>query len=364
MFFSLVILNFLILLSVFLSRSLFHDDTSFRKSLLLFYFLVISNNILVYICYLLDSSDLFLVGNLLFLFNGSYLFMLIGKKIRKTFILYYLIFMLVLIYSMIYVSYDFDLDFITDVNRVLTLICCCFYLFFAYSTYKFFLVNDSDFNFIKNRFAFVLFIFLVFYFVFLLLMLIKNELMFFSNKLFVYSSIGIVIIFLILMLSSFYTKNNVTNLISLDHLIVLIDKQEPSVSLENTNSRDQNENNYLTLSDKELTNYKYLVNRVLIEDKLFLDQNLNLTLLSEKTGIAKHHLSFLFSKTIASSFNMYVNRLRVEYAIDYYRRNLDKKLTIEQWSEKSGFNSRVSFYRAFKKVMGFTPSEFVDSINS
>jgi AraC-like DNA-binding protein len=43
------------------------------------------------------------------------------------------------------------------------------------------------------------------------------------------------------------------------------------------------------------------------------------------------------------------------------RDKLDK-LTIEGIARESGFNSRASFYRAFKKYTAVSPSEFINQL--
>lgn len=117
------------------------------------------------------------------------------------------------------------------------------------------------------------------------------------------------------------------------------------------------------LQDEDQT-INSLINNQLINNQLFLNSNLTLDDVALATNVSKPRLTAYFRKTQASNFNQYINRLRVEYSIillqDIYNNN-EANLTIEQLAFKSGFNSRVTFYRAFVNIYGFPPSELIRS---
>ncbi|MDM1407123.1 AraC family transcriptional regulator [Myroides sp. DF42-4-2] len=96
----------------------------------------------------------------------------------------------------------------------------------------------------------------------------------------------------------------------------------------------------------------------LIESRLFLDPVLNLEQLTIILGFPKAELLEFFKESSSLTFKQYINRLRVEYAILMIKDN-EENYTVEELSLLCGFNTRLSFYRAFVEVFGFAPSEIM-----
>ncbi|WP_255493782.1 AraC family transcriptional regulator [Myroides sp. WP-1] len=96
----------------------------------------------------------------------------------------------------------------------------------------------------------------------------------------------------------------------------------------------------------------------LIETGLFLDNNLTLTKLAELTQLNKGKLNDYFKNSESMSFKQYINRLKVEHAINVIRER-EKNITVEELTFVCGFNTRLSFYRAFVYFYGFAPSELL-----
>jgi len=93
----------------------------------------------------------------------------------------------------------------------------------------------------------------------------------------------------------------------------------------------------------------------LIETRLFLNPVLNLEELARVLQFPKAELTEYFKVSSAATFKQYINRLRVEYAVLMIREN-EENYTVEELSLLCGFNTRLSFYRAFVEVFGFAPS--------
>ncbi len=91
------------------------------------------------------------------------------------------------------------------------------------------------------------------------------------------------------------------------------------------------------------------------QNKLHLDPNLSLYKLARALSISPNYISQTLNETIGESFFDYVNRWRVETAKD---KIVSSDETILQIALDVGFNARSSFYKAFKRVTGLTPSEF------
>lgn len=116
----------------------------------------------------------------------------------------------------------------------------------------------------------------------------------------------------------------------------------------------------LALSDDILSDYKTRLNHLIVVEKIYLDNELTLELLSKKMKMPMHHLTQLFNVYLGENFNQYINKHRVNYACQLLTNNVTKKetLSIEQIAFNSGFNSKVSFNRHFKSILGYTPKEY------
>lgn len=97
------------------------------------------------------------------------------------------------------------------------------------------------------------------------------------------------------------------------------------------------------------------IQQVIIVEKVFLDPDINAVKLSNRLGISNHYLSQTFSQEMRTTFYDYVNAARVDMAkIDL----VESDRTVLDIATGVGFNSRSSFYNAFKKSTGVTPSAF------
>ena len=93
------------------------------------------------------------------------------------------------------------------------------------------------------------------------------------------------------------------------------------------------------------------------EDKLYLDANLSLQKLSHHVGALPNLVSQTLNEHIGSSFFDYVAHWRIEAAKPHI---LEGKLSVLTVAMEVGFNSRSTFYKAFKKETGLTPKAFRD----
>jgi AraC-like DNA-binding protein len=96
--------------------------------------------------------------------------------------------------------------------------------------------------------------------------------------------------------------------------------------------------------------------------KPYLKQRYTMRNLAEDLNITYTYLSFIINRELGVSFNDLINR----YRIDYMKGLLEQKglglYTLEGLAYASGFNSRSTFYRAFYKITGRMPSDFLRQI--
>ena len=125
-----------------------------------------------------------------------------------------------------------------------------------------------------------------------------------------------------------------------------------SSSIEETDRRMYN------LSDDQFKVLAENLERLLYSDKVYLQNELSLTQLSERLGIPPYQTSEVISRKYQEPFFDLINRCRIE--------DVKKKLEDPAFSHYSilgialdcGFNSKSSFNTAFKKFTGTTPSKF------
>lgn len=106
--------------------------------------------------------------------------------------------------------------------------------------------------------------------------------------------------------------------------------------------------------------------RMLIEylekDKPYLNNELNLQNLSDRTGLTKHRISEIFNKALNKTFNDVINEYRTSEAIRLMNEGVHKQHTLTSLAEMAGFNSKATFNRIFKKNTGKTPSEYIQNV--
>lgn len=115
-----------------------------------------------------------------------------------------------------------------------------------------------------------------------------------------------------------------------------------------------------TDEDGVRTNYAAFMRmeQKIIQERLFLQPKFGREDLLRLTNISKNDLvAFLQKHGNVDNVSDYVNHLRAEYAVKLMKEK--PLLSIEAIAEESGFSSRSTFYRAFYKVFGMTPTQYL-----
>ncbi|WP_299692067.1 AraC family transcriptional regulator [uncultured Tateyamaria sp.] len=95
--------------------------------------------------------------------------------------------------------------------------------------------------------------------------------------------------------------------------------------------------------------------RAMQQDQLYRDPNLTLSTLSSHVGVSLNYVSQTLNQHLHQSFFEFVNDWRVKEAIPMVKAGETTVLAI---AYEVGFNSRSSFYSAFKRVTGVTPTAY------
>ncbi len=111
------------------------------------------------------------------------------------------------------------------------------------------------------------------------------------------------------------------------------------------------------LPEDTLTSLAAAVEEAFSEEHLYLNDKLSLTDLARATGIRAHTLSQVINQCMATNFYRLVNGYRVQHAAELIEQP-QLNWTLERIALESGFSNRVTFSKAFKEVMGCTPSAY------
>ena len=100
------------------------------------------------------------------------------------------------------------------------------------------------------------------------------------------------------------------------------------------------------------------VNAHVEDQKLYLDPYLSLESLAKSLELSAGYLSFLINNYSTDNFSDYINKMRINQVKLLIRDPEFINYTIVAIGLESGFNSKSTFYKAFKKFTGMSPVEF------
>lgn len=94
------------------------------------------------------------------------------------------------------------------------------------------------------------------------------------------------------------------------------------------------------------------------EKEPYLDADLTILKLADMVGVSNRDISLLINHHLNQHFFDFINEFRINKSKKLLLENKNSKLTIQRIMYDVGFNSKSSFYTAFKKQVGITPSEY------
>jgi AraC-like DNA-binding protein len=112
------------------------------------------------------------------------------------------------------------------------------------------------------------------------------------------------------------------------------------------------------LPENELENLKAKLLDLMENEKPFLDSQLTLGALSKMFGVNTTVLSRVINTGFNKNFNDFVNEFRIDEVKNKLASGAAEKTNLLGIALDSGFNSKATFNRAFKKFTGVAPTEF------
>ena len=112
------------------------------------------------------------------------------------------------------------------------------------------------------------------------------------------------------------------------------------------------------LTEEAMDSYLEQLNKIMKEEKLYLNNNLSLIDLANKLELKPYQVSQIINQKYNSNFYDYINRFRVKEAKERLADPNFTHLSILGIGLDVGFNSKTSFSNNFKKFEKTTPSAF------
>ncbi|MFL1895590.1 helix-turn-helix domain-containing protein [Aquimarina sp. 2-A2] len=107
-----------------------------------------------------------------------------------------------------------------------------------------------------------------------------------------------------------------------------------------------------------------IVKRHMEVDKAYLDPNLNLSKISRSVALPQRNISKAINAIENKNLNSFINSYRIEEFKKLLRSNTHQKYSISAIADEVGFNSRASFYKNFKDIVGESPTAYVKNISN
>jgi AraC-like DNA-binding protein len=117
------------------------------------------------------------------------------------------------------------------------------------------------------------------------------------------------------------------------------------------------------LKETDIEHYVSKLKHFMATEKPYLEADLSLPELANKLEIPSHHLSRIINEQFDVNFFDFVNQYRIEEVKSRIGNPEFDNLSLLGIAFDSGFNTKSAFNRVFKKMTGFTPSEYKNKIS-
>ncbi len=119
-----------------------------------------------------------------------------------------------------------------------------------------------------------------------------------------------------------------------------------------------------SLTAEELNDIFEAFNNLVREQKLYLNHELSIHQVAQQLDISVHALSQSINTITEKPFYDIINQYRIDHFKTLVENDDNNRFTILALAYDSGFNSKASFYRVFKLMIGMTPTAYRKSMKS
>ncbi|MBQ0736071.1 helix-turn-helix domain-containing protein [Aquimarina celericrescens] len=202
---------------------------------------------------------------------------------------------------------------------------------------------------------------------------LNNDITKLSSEKKYYLVLGLICIFVLSGILLFYVKRNkLTKLEAIqlkeDRLLLKNENEALKTKIyklaeQNTspsNSKENNATSYqkssLSQEDREL--YLKRILEYMETEKPFLDMDIKQSDIAENLSMTVHQFSEVLNVSLKKNFNNFINLYRINEAKKMMKKPEYENYKILAIAYEAGFNSKTSFNRVFKQLVGQTPSEY------
>jgi AraC-like DNA-binding protein len=117
-------------------------------------------------------------------------------------------------------------------------------------------------------------------------------------------------------------------------------------------------------NDIKIEEYEEKYNKIIsfvTESKIYKDKDLNLFTFANRLQMPYREVSNVINKFANKNFNLFLNEFRIDEAKHLINNDSSDKFNLTWIAEEVGFNSRSTFFAAFKTISGTTPAEYKKS---
>ena len=117
-------------------------------------------------------------------------------------------------------------------------------------------------------------------------------------------------------------------------------------------------------NDINIVEYEEKYNKIISfvsESKIYKDKDLNLFTFANRLQMPYREVSNVINKFANKNFNLFLNEFRIDEAKRLINNDSSDKFNLTWIAEEVGFNSRSSFFAAFKTISGTTPDKYKKS---
>ena len=127
----------------------------------------------------------------------------------------------------------------------------------------------------------------------------------------------------------------------------------------NITEKKEKEAHYRTLvSPRLMDEMKERILEIIVMQKKYKDKNYSAKQLADDLGTNTRYISAVVNVKFHMNYTSFVNKFRIEEAMDILVDKRYRDLRIEEVSDMVGFSNRQSFYASFYKITGITPKEY------
>ena len=102
------------------------------------------------------------------------------------------------------------------------------------------------------------------------------------------------------------------------------------------------------------------IDEAMEKDNLFLNADLSIVSLAEKVGTNRTYVSKAIKDAKGCNFSDYVNRYRLDYAVDMMKNMPKASIVVQNIALQCGCGSIQTFYRYFKLFFNETPTQWIE----